>query len=263
MPRCSDAQAQIRWGRCHWGSCCSRCTVMGRGWEEKRISGWLGLNTVLKGFIGVTRGGKSDFDMVWKLFRGSSLVLFSAENFSVARSKCCFTGCSTLPRTHFWGKTGRNHLLCHIACQSERGKELVSSLHGAFKKKIRPLSSPLSLHNHILPVIWVYLRCVFYHYFIHLSQIHASGEKNDKMAHRSYLLQITLFISTSHDFIHANTTHVFSPSLTLSSMLPSAFFFPFHKILLGFLSYLIGHSLHREGKTLGWREGRKKDNSLV
>lgn len=26
-------------------------------------------------------------------------------------------------------------------------------------------------------------------------------------------------------------------------------------MLLGFLSYLIGHSLHREEKTLGWREG--------
>lgn len=257
MPRCSDAQAQIRWGRCHWGSCCSLCTVMGRGWKEKRISVWFGLNTVLKGFIGVTRSGKSDFDMVWKLFRGSSLVLFSAENFSVARSKCCFTGCSTLPRTHFWGKTGRNLLLCHIACQSERGKELVSSLHGAFKKKIRPLSSPLSLHNHILPVICAYLRCVFYHYFVQLSCMRMNRKMTRWQPEVISCKSSSLFPPHMISFTQTLSL-LFSPFSLSAQCFPQCFFSPFHKILLGFLAYLIGHSLHREGEDIRMERGREE-----
>lgn len=262
MPRCSDAQAQIRWGRCHWGSCCSLCTVMGRGWEEKRISVWFGLNTVLKGFIGVTRSGKSDFDMVWKLFRGSSLVLFSAENFSVARSKCCFTGCSTLPRTHFWGKTGRNLLLCHIACQSERGKELVSSLHGAFKKKIRPL---WRLFPFITTFCRWFVRIYVVSFIITLSSSHVcewtekrqDGNQKLSLANRPLYFHLTWFHS------HRHYPCFFPLSHSQLNVFLNAFFPPFIRYCWDFSLILLVTVCTEKGKTLGWREGGKKDNSLI
>lgn len=45
----------------------------------------------------------------------------------------------------------------------------------------------------------------------------------------------------------------------LSSTLSSVFiYFLFHTMLLGFLSYLIGHSRHTESKTLGQKERKKR-----
>lgn len=131
------------------------------------------MKPVLKCFTGVTRSGKFYSDMV---FQGSSLVLFSVDNFSLAWYKCCFTDFPTLPRTHFWGKYWQKSppVSHRLPVGEEKNCFFYCTAHFKGEKKANAIS-PLSLSNHILPGICVsqseYLHFIFYHYFVHLSQI--------------------------------------------------------------------------------------------
>lgn len=73
--------------------------------EERLISARRRLNSLSLALVARLKKKRSSTDIVEKLFQGSSLALFSEEDFIVTWLKCCFTHCSTLPRTHSWKRS--------------------------------------------------------------------------------------------------------------------------------------------------------------
>lgn len=194
--------------------------------EERLISVWCCRKTLS---LALVARGKKVFLTVWKkLFQGSSLALFSEEDFiTITWSKCCFTACFTLPRTHFWKRIwqkpspGSRHLPIGK-------KEVISLLHGTFKGKNKATDlSPVSFKT-----IWtsgdsVFIDFVFTDYFYTIMWM--NGLK----------YRCSLFSFTNHHF-HLTCFHLCG---RLSFLFPHCSLF-FQKMLLWFHFYLIGHSLH-------------------
>lgn len=80
-----------------------------------------------------------------------------------------------LAKNKFLGENLPPPSLCVTSLASKRGKELVSVLHGAFRRRREGEASAISLSNHIVPGMCVclseYLHFVFYHYLDYLPQI--------------------------------------------------------------------------------------------
>lgn len=81
-----------------------------------------------------------------------------------------------LAKNKFLRGTPPPQSLCVTSLASKRGKELVSVLHGAFRRRREGgEASAISLSNHIVPGMCVclseYLHFVFYHYLDYLPQI--------------------------------------------------------------------------------------------
>lgn len=179
---------------------------------------------------------KSSTDIVEKLFQGSSLALFSEEDFTVTWLKCCFTHCSTLPRTHSWKRSWQKSppVSHHLPFG---GKKVISSPHGTFKERNKVGDvSPILPQNHLGFID------VFTDYFL-------PDCVNDQTT-EAPLSQVIL-----HS--HLTCSHL----RDLLSFLSSSPYFFFQELLLGFNSLSYWSQSAHVRLASGWRESRDLDNS--
>lgn len=160
-------------------------------------------------------------------------------------TKCCFTDCSILPRTHFWKRNwqkplpGSHHLPI-------RKKGVISLLQGTFKDKNKALTFlPSPLKPSVLLVTQNIYRFCLYRLFLH-DYVKRSGPN----------YHCSLFIFTNH---HFSLTGFQFPDLLSFLSFPTVSF-SFRRCCWDFIFILLVTVCTCKAGS-GQRKSRKSDNS--